>query len=74
MEKLFRKPFTESTKYAGLVVSKCTLTGTYLGKTITVRVAIEEQLTKLFVDVSTVVLNPNRTKTLKVQKRQIGCA
>ncbi len=50
----------------GLVVSNVTLTGTYLGKTITVRVAIEEQLTKLFVDVSTVVLNPNRTKTLKV--------
>ena len=40
----------------GLVVSNVTLTGTYLGKTITVRVAIEEQLTKLFVDASTVVL------------------
>ncbi|MFC5653104.1 Ig-like domain-containing protein [Paenibacillus solisilvae] len=50
----------------GLVVSNVTLTGTYLGKSITIRVAIEEEITKLFVDASSVVLNPNRTKTLKV--------
>lgn len=50
----------------GLVASNVTLTASYLGKSTTIRVAIEEEVTKLFVDASTVVLNPNRTKTLKI--------
>ncbi|RAP73963.1 hypothetical protein [Paenibacillus montanisoli] len=50
----------------GLQASNVTLTATYLGKSTTVRVAIEEEIKKLFVETETLTLNPSRTKSLKV--------
>ncbi|GGD92483.1 Ig-like domain-containing protein [Paenibacillus nasutitermitis] len=56
----------KSPNMKGLVVSNVSLTGTYLGKTLTLPVTIEEEITKLFVDATYVVLNPGRSKTFKV--------
>ncbi|SEN63317.1 hypothetical protein [Paenibacillus sp. OV219] len=50
----------------GLQASSVTLTATYLGKSTTVRVTIEEEITKLFVDTTVITLNPNRSKSVKV--------
>ncbi|AZN38552.1 Ig-like domain-containing protein [Paenibacillus albus] len=50
----------------GLQASGVTLTATYLGKSTTVRVTIEEEITKLFVDTTAITLNPNRSKSVKV--------
>ncbi|MBP3966926.1 bacterial surface protein [Paenibacillus lignilyticus] len=50
----------------GLQASSVTLTASYLGKSTTIRVTIEEEITKLFVDASSLSLNISRTKNLKV--------
>ncbi|WP_051108786.1 Ig-like domain-containing protein [Paenibacillus daejeonensis] len=53
-------------KLRGLIASRVNLTGTYLGKKITFRVTIEEEIVKLTVDPSTLELNPGRSKSIKV--------
>ncbi|BBH23881.1 hypothetical protein Back11_52260 [Paenibacillus baekrokdamisoli] len=63
---LLKSPNMKITNMKGLVASNVTLTATYLGKSTVIRITIEEEITKLFVDAATVVLNPNKTKTLKV--------
>lgn len=50
----------------GLSASKATLTATYLGKTATFPVTIEEEIVKLSVDASSLTLNPGRSKSVKV--------
>ncbi|WP_308636672.1 Ig-like domain-containing protein [Paenibacillus silvisoli] len=50
----------------GLQAASVSLTATYLGKSTTIRVAIEEEITKLFVETTALTLNPSRTKSLKV--------
>ncbi|MFD0714929.1 Ig-like domain-containing protein [Paenibacillus sp. GCM10027626] len=50
----------------GLVKSNATLTASYLGKTTTVRVTVEEEITKIYVDATSIVLNPGRSKSIKV--------
>ncbi|MFB9327022.1 Ig domain-containing protein [Paenibacillus aurantiacus] len=53
-------------KMKGLVKSNVTLTATYLGKSITFKVTIEEELAKLFIDASNVTLTIGKTKAFKV--------
>ncbi|MBB3110525.1 hypothetical protein FHS18_002592 [Paenibacillus phyllosphaerae] len=53
-------------KMKGLLKSSVTLTATYLGKTTTFKVTIEEEVTKLFIDASSLTLNTGKTKSFKV--------
>ncbi|MFS0725849.1 Ig-like domain-containing protein [Paenibacillus sp. 1P07SE] len=53
-------------KLRGLIASRVTLTGTYLGKKITFRVTIEEEIVKLTVDPQEIELNIGRSKSVKV--------
>ncbi|TYP75694.1 Ig-like domain-containing protein [Paenibacillus methanolicus] len=53
-------------KMKGLVKSNVNLTASYLGKSITFKVTIEEELTKLFIDASNVTLTIGKTKAFKV--------
>lgn len=50
----------------GLEASTATLTGTYLTKTVSVRVKIEEEIVKYVVEPSVIELNPGRSKSIKV--------
>lgn len=50
----------------GLRTANATLTATYLGKSTTIKVTIEEEITKVFVEAASVSLNPGRTKSIKV--------
>jgi len=50
----------------GFEVSTVTLTATYLNKSTTVKVRIEEEIMKLVADPLFLELNPNRTKSIKV--------
>lgn len=50
----------------GLEASSVTLTGTYLNKTVSVRVKIEEEIVKLVVEPTKLELNPGRSKSIKV--------
>ncbi|NBD26741.1 hypothetical protein [Paenibacillus glycinis] len=50
----------------GIKASAVTLTATYLGKSTSIRVTIEEEITKLLVDNLAPVYSPARTYTLKV--------
>ncbi|WP_052350771.1 hypothetical protein [Paenibacillus gorillae] len=50
----------------GLEASSVTLTGTYLNKSVTVRVKIEEEIVKIVVEPGTVELYPGGSKTIKV--------
>lgn len=50
----------------GLEASTVTLTGTYLTKTVSVRVKIEEEIVKLDVEPAVIELNPGRSKSIKV--------
>ncbi|MEK3883716.1 Ig-like domain-containing protein [Paenibacillus sp. PL2-23] len=50
----------------GLEASTVTLTGTYLTKTVSVRVKIEEEIVKLVVEPTSLELNPGRSKSIKV--------
>ncbi|MFC4100380.1 Ig-like domain-containing protein [Paenibacillus xanthanilyticus] len=53
-------------KMKGLVKSNVTLTASYLGKSITFKVTIEEEITKLYISASNVTLTIGRTKAFKV--------
>lgn len=50
----------------GLIASRVTLTGTYLGKKIAFRVTIEEEIVKLTVEPAAIELNIGRSKSVKV--------
>jgi hypothetical protein len=50
----------------GLEASSVTLTGTYLSKTVSVRVKIEEEIVKLVIEPTKLELNPGRSKSIKV--------
>ncbi|NIK68275.1 MULTISPECIES: hypothetical protein [unclassified Paenibacillus] len=50
----------------GLEASNVTLTGTYLSKTVSVRVKIEEEIVKMVVEPTKLELNPGRSKAIKV--------
>ncbi|MDQ6420982.1 Ig-like domain-containing protein [Paenibacillus sp. LHD-117] len=50
----------------GLESSTVTLTGTYLTKTVSVRVKIEEEIVKLTFEPAKIELNPGRSKSIKV--------
>lgn len=50
----------------GLEASTVTLTGSYLTKTVSVRVKIEEEIVKMVVEPTTIELNPGRSKSIKV--------
>lgn len=50
----------------GLEASTVTLTGTYLNKSVTVKVKIEEEIVKLVVEPASLSLNPGRSKSIKV--------
>lgn len=53
-------------KGKGLLVSRVTLTGTFLGKSTTIRVTIEEEIVSLSTDIKSLTLNPGKNKTIKV--------
>lgn len=50
----------------GLEASTVTLTATYLNKSTSIKVRIEEEVVKFVVEPESLELNPNRSKTLKV--------
>lgn len=50
----------------GLLVSRVTLTATFLGKSTTIRTTIEEEIISLSTDVKSLTLNPGKSKTIKV--------
>ncbi|MBW7475021.1 Ig-like domain-containing protein [Paenibacillus oenotherae] len=50
----------------GLRSANATLTASYLGKSTTIKVSIEEEITKVFVEAASITLNPGRTKSIKV--------
>ncbi|RIX51001.1 hypothetical protein D3P08_18130 [Paenibacillus nanensis] len=50
----------------GLEASSVTLTGTYLTKTVSVRVKIEEEIVKFVVEPSKIELNPGKSKSIRV--------
>lgn len=54
------------TAMKGLEPSNVTLTGTYLNKSVTVKVKIEEEIVKLTAEPSIIELNPGRSKSIKV--------
>lgn len=50
----------------GLEASTAMLTGTYLTKTVSVRVKIEEEIVKFDIEPSVIELNPGRSKSIKI--------
>ncbi|EFM09049.1 Ig domain protein group 2 domain protein [Paenibacillus curdlanolyticus YK9] len=56
----------QSTKMKGLVASRVNLTATYLNKSVTIRITIEEEIVKLAVDPAALTLNIGKTKAVKV--------
>ena len=50
----------------GLLASKVNLTAAYLGKTVTVRVSVEEEIVSLVADPTSLLLNPGKSKSIKV--------
>ncbi|PZD97811.1 bacterial surface protein [Paenibacillus sambharensis] len=53
-------------KLKGLLASNVTLTASYLGKTVSIKVAIEQEITKLTAEPVSVTLNPGKSKAVKV--------
>ncbi|GMK38236.1 hypothetical protein PCCS19_12900 [Paenibacillus sp. CCS19] len=51
----------------GLASANATLTGTFLNKTVKISVTIEEEVVKLVADPTSLILNPKKTKSLKVK-------
>ncbi|QHT63471.1 hypothetical protein GXP70_28310 [Paenibacillus lycopersici] len=49
----------------GIQASSANLTATYLGKSVTIRVTIEEEITKITIDNTSLVFSPERSTTLK---------
>lgn len=56
----------KSTTLRGLEAATVTLTATYLNKSTTVKVRIEEEIVKIVADPNALELNPNRSKSIKV--------
>ncbi|MWC27216.1 Ig-like domain-containing protein [Paenibacillus sp. MMS18-CY102] len=56
----------QTAKMKGLVASRANLTATYLNKSITIRITIEEEIVKLAVDPASLTLNIGKTKAVKV--------
>lgn len=56
----------KDTTMRGLEASSVALTGTYLNKSVSVRIKIEDEIVKLVADPTQVELNPGRSKTIKV--------
>ncbi|WP_053373794.1 Ig-like domain-containing protein [Paenibacillus sp. FJAT-27812] len=56
----------KDTVMKGLEVSSVTLTATYLTKSVTVRVKVEEEIVKLVVEPTALDLYPGRSKSIKV--------
>lgn len=50
----------------GLDQSTVTLTGTYLNKSVSVKVKIEEEIVKIVAEPTELLLNPNKSKSIKV--------
>ncbi|GKU76955.1 hypothetical protein [Paenibacillus sp. L3-i20] len=50
----------------GLEASSVALTGTYLTKSVSVRIKVEEEIVKLVAEPTNIQLNPGRSKTIKV--------
>jgi hypothetical protein len=56
----------KGTKMKGLLPASATLTGTYLGKTVTIKVQVEEEFTSFDIQPKTISLTLNKTQTIKV--------
>ncbi|MHA7967089.1 Ig-like domain-containing protein [Paenibacillus sp. CAU 1782] len=56
----------KDTTMRGLEASTVALTGTYLNKSVSIRIKIEDEIVKLVAEPTQVELNPGRTKTIKV--------
>ncbi|MGU3471529.1 Ig domain-containing protein [Paenibacillus sp. D51F] len=56
----------KGTTLRGLTAARTSLTASYQGKTVSLPVVIEEELTKLVAEESSIVLNPGKSKTVKV--------
>jgi hypothetical protein len=56
----------KDTTMRGLEASSVALTGTYLNKSVSVRIKIEDEIVKLVAEPAQVELNPGRSKTIKV--------
>jgi len=56
----------KGTTLRGLTAARTSLTASYQGKTVSLPVVIEEELSKLAVEESSLVLNPGKSKTVKV--------
>ncbi len=54
------------TKLKGLLAATATLTGTYLGKTVKVKVTVEEEFTSFLIAPTKVSVTLNRSQTIKV--------
>lgn len=54
------------TTMRGLVASTVTLTATYLNKSTSIRVTIEEEIVKLVAEPEAIALNPGRSKSVRV--------
>ncbi|MFD0590587.1 Ig domain-containing protein [Paenibacillus sp. GCM10027627] len=54
------------TTMKGLEEASLTLTGTYLTKTVTVKIKVEEEIVKLVAEPTKIELNPGRSKSIKV--------
>ncbi|MCR8645625.1 Ig-like domain-containing protein [Paenibacillus sp. N1-5-1-14] len=50
----------------GLLASRVSLKGTYMNKTVTIAVTIEDEISKIVVEPEVIDLNPNRSKSIKV--------
>lgn len=61
-DNLILKPTT----IKGLEASTVTMTATYLNKSTSIKVRIEEEIVKVVVDPEIIELNPNRSKSIKV--------
>ncbi|CAM4276335.1 Ig-like domain-containing protein [Paenibacillus tarimensis] len=53
-------------KIKGLLASNATLTASYLGKSVSIKVTIEQEITKLAAQPVSVTLNPGKSKSVKV--------
>lgn len=56
----------KTTTFKGVEAATVTLTATYLNKSTTIKVRVEEQVVKIVAEPETIELNPNRSKSIKV--------
>lgn len=57
----------QTSSIKGLTSANTTLTGTFLNKTVKISVTIEEEVVKLVADPTSLILNPKKTKSIKVK-------